>query len=74
MTQIEWNQEALIAKYKQRLKSKIQNALIYIQDTKSMKDLIDQTVKINNRIYHQEKFNKTQTKTTQKSPQKAPNQ
>jgi len=48
---MEWNQEALMAKYKQGLKWKVQDALIYILDATTMRGLIDQVIKINNRIY-----------------------
>ena len=47
-----------MAKYKQGLKSKVQDALIYMQDTKSMQELIDQAVRIDNRIYQWEKITK----------------
>ena len=40
-----------MAKYKQGLKWKVQNALIYILDAITMRGLIDQVIKINNRIY-----------------------
>ena len=58
-----------MAKYKQGLKSKIQNALIYMQDVKSIWELIDQAVKIDNKVYQRKKLNKMQTKPTQKSLQ-----
>src|SRR6266702_1609470 len=50
-TQTEWNQEALMARYKQGLKWKVQDVLIYMPDTIIMRGLIDQVIKINNRIY-----------------------
>jgi hypothetical protein len=40
-----------MAKYKQGFKSKVQNALIYIKDAMTMQELIDQVVRINNKIY-----------------------
>ena len=58
-----------MAKYKQGLKAKVQNALIYIQNAKSMRELIDQAVRIDNRIYQREKITKGQSKPTQKSLQ-----
>ncbi len=41
VTQTEWNQEALMARYKQGLKWKVQDALIYILDATIMRGLID---------------------------------
>ncbi len=49
-----------MAKYKQGLKQKVQDALIYILDATTMQGLIDQAIKINNRIYQQERANKGQ--------------
>ena len=49
--QTEQNQEAFMAKYKQGLKWKIQDTLIYMLDTTTMQGLIDQAIKINNKIY-----------------------
>ena len=40
-TQTEWNQEALIARYKQGLKQKVQDALIYMPDAITIKGLIN---------------------------------
>ncbi len=36
VTQTKWNQEALMAKYKQGLKWKVQDALIYMPDVTTM--------------------------------------
>ena len=41
VTQTKWNQEAFMAKYKQGLKWKVQDALIYMLDTTIMRGLID---------------------------------
>ena len=41
VTQTEWNQEALMAKYKQGLKWKVQDALIYMPDATTMQKLIN---------------------------------
>jgi len=49
--QTEWNQDALMARYKQGLKSRVQDALIYMQDAENIRDLINQAVKIDNRLY-----------------------
>ena len=40
-TQTEWNQEALMARYKQGLKWKVQDTLIYILDATTIKGLIN---------------------------------
>ena len=39
-TRTNWNKKALIAKYRQELKSKVQDTLILIEDTDSIMDLI----------------------------------
>ncbi len=40
-----------MAKYKQGLKWKVQDMLIYMPDAIMMRGLIDQVIKINNKIY-----------------------
>ena len=50
-TQTKWNQEALMARYKQGLKWKIQDVLIYMPDATTIQGLINQVIKIDNRIY-----------------------
>ena len=47
-----------MAWYKQRLKAEIQNIIILMEDPNSIKDLIKQTIKINNRIYESKKAKK----------------
>src|SRR6266704_322690 len=73
-TQTKWNQEALMAKYKQRLKWKVQDALIYMPDATTMRGLIDQVIKIDNRIYERERASKGQEKSVPKKPQQTPRQ
>ena len=40
-----------MSQYKKGLKTKILNALVFIEDPKNIQELIDKVVKINNRIY-----------------------
>ena len=40
-----------MAQYKKGLRLKVLNALVFVEDPKSIKDLIDKVVKINNYIY-----------------------
>jgi len=40
-----------MAQYKQGLKAKVQDAIILMEDTDTLRELIDQLIKINNRIY-----------------------
>jgi len=40
-----------MAQYKQGLKAKVQDVIILIEDTDTLRELIDQLIKINNRIY-----------------------
>ena len=65
-TQTKWNQEALMARYKQGLKWKVQDMLIYILNATTMRGLINQAIKINNRIYQQERANKGQERSALK--------
>ena len=51
-----------MAKYYQRLKSKVQDILILIKDTDNIIDLIKQVIKINNRIFQRERANKGNSK------------
>ena len=48
---MEWNKKALMTQYKKRLKSKVLNVLVLVEDLDDIKDLIDKVIKINNRIY-----------------------
>ena len=41
LIQVKWNQEVFMAKYKQGLKWKIQDVLIYMLDVMTMQGLID---------------------------------
>ena len=63
-----------MARYKQGLEWKVQDALIYMPDTTTIQRLIDQVIKINNRIYQQERANKGQRNPMPKKPQQAPKQ
>ena len=47
-----------MAKYCQRLKLKVQDILILIKNADSMTSLIEQAIKINNRIFQRERANK----------------
>ena len=49
--QVEWNNKALMAQYKQGLKAKVQDTIILMEDADTLRELIDQLIKINNRIY-----------------------
>ena len=40
-TQVEWNDRALMAQYKQGLKAKVQDAIILIEDATTMRELIN---------------------------------
>ena len=62
-TRTNWNKKALIVKYRQGLKLKVQDILILIKNTNSITDLIEQVIKINNRIFQREKTNKSSNKT-----------
>ena len=59
-----WNKKALIVKYHQKLKLKVQDALILIKGTNSIIDLIKQVIKINNRIFQKERANKSNNNKT----------
>ncbi len=41
VTQTDWNKKALIALYRKGLKLKVQNVIIFIEDTDTIKVLID---------------------------------
>ena len=62
-----------MAQYKKKLKSKVLNALVFMENPKGIKDLIDKIVKINNKIYQREQANKGRNKQIlmQKTPQQA---
>jgi len=47
-----------MAQYKKELKLKVLNALVFVENPKNMKELIDKTVKINNCIYQKKQANK----------------
>ena len=49
--QTEWNNKALMVQYRQGLKAKIQNIIILIEDSKDIKELIKQAIKVDNKIY-----------------------
>jgi hypothetical protein len=50
-TQTEWNDKALMAWYRQGLKAEVQNAMISMEDPEDMRELIEQAIKVDNRIY-----------------------
>ena len=41
----------LIVWYRQGLKAEVQNAIILMEDPKDIRELIKQTIKVNNKIY-----------------------
>jgi len=43
-----------MAQYKKGLKVKVLDALVLVEDSEDIRDLIDKVVKINNRIYQRE--------------------
>ena len=57
--------------YKKRLKSKVLNALVLMEDPKNIRELINKVVKINNRIYQREQANRGHIKQSpmQRAPQ-----
>jgi hypothetical protein len=63
--QVEWNDKALMAQYKQGLKAKVQDAIILMEDANTLRELIDQAIKIDNRIYHREQAKKGQDRVPQ---------
>ena len=52
-TRTSWNKEALMVKYHQGLKPKVQDMLILMENVKDIKTLINQAIKIDYRIYQQ---------------------
>ena len=48
---MDWSKKDLMSQYKKRLKTKVLDALILMEDPKNIKELIDKVVKINNKIY-----------------------
>jgi hypothetical protein len=63
--QVEWNDKALMAQYKQGLKAKVQDAIILMEDADTLRELIDQAIKIDNRIYQREQTKKGQDRVPQ---------
>ena len=57
-----WNEKALITQYRKGIKAKVLNALVLVEDSENMRDLIDKVVKIDNRIYQKEWANKGHNK------------
>ena len=51
-----------MAQYKKKLKLKMLNTLILVEDFKNIKDLINKVIKINNYIYQREQANKRNIK------------
>ena len=51
-----------MVKYCQRLKLKVQDILIFIENANSITDLIKQAIKINNSIFQRERANKGNSK------------
>ena len=64
VTRTNQNKKVFIAKYRQGLKSKVQDILILIKDADSIIDLIKQAIKINNKIFQRERANKGNSKPT----------
>jgi len=54
-----------MAQYKQGLKAKVQNAIILIEDVDTLRELINQLIKINNRIYQREQAKRGQDRVPQ---------
>ena len=44
--------------YKKGLKSKVLDALVLVEDSENMQELINKVVKINNKIYQREQANR----------------
>ena len=59
---MDWNKKALMAQYKKRLKLKVLNVLVLVEDSDNIKDLINKIVKIDNKIYQREWANKGHNK------------
>jgi Retrotransposon gag protein len=59
-TRTSWNKEVLMAKYRRGLKSKVQDALILMEDAEDMTSLIKQAIKIGHKGFKKHK-NTTQT-------------
>ena len=53
-----------MVQYRQGLKAEVQNIIISIEDPKDIKELIKQTIKVDNRIY--------QSKKTKREPGRLP--
>ena len=49
--QTKWNNNGLMVQYRQGLKAEVQNIIILIKDFKDIRELIKQTIKVDNRIY-----------------------
>jgi len=62
-----------MSQYKKGLKSKVLNALVLVEDSKNMRELINKVVKINNRIYQREQANRGNIRQIlmKKAPQQA---
>jgi len=62
--------------YKKGLKSKVLNALVLMEDSKNMQELINKVVKINNRIYQKKQANREHIRQipVKKAPQQAARQ
>ena len=62
-----------MSQYKKRLKLKVLDALVLVEDSKNMQELINKVVKINNRIYQREQANKVHIRQipVKKAPQQA---
>ena len=48
---VDWNDKALIVRYQKGLKAKVQDALILKNNLNNLRELINQAIKIDNRIY-----------------------
>ena len=63
-----------MAQYKKGLKLKVLDALVLVEDSENIKELIDRVVKINNCIYQRKQANKGNIKqiSVWRAPQQAP--
>ena len=60
-----------MAKYKRGLKLKVQDALILMENTKNIRELIKQAIKINNQIYQRKRAGKGRDQPTYSKVQRA---
>ena len=65
-----------MAQYKKRLKLRVLDILVLVEDPEDIRDLINKIVKINNQIYQREHANKSHIRQilVKRAPQQAPRQ